>query len=113
MNKTWCFWKRFVFEDGIAYILLYAAMRSANWDLRILAIKKMAALFAASDRPHYSKLIPQHIADLLSVPKELASSLNRGGFVVSLQGRTCECVGIDEAHEMCINRERIHLTTIW
>ena len=77
-------------------------MRCANWDLRILAIKKMAALF---DRPHYSKLIAQHIADLLSVPKELASSLNHGGFVVSLQDETCECVGIHEAHEMCINRE--------
>ena len=104
-NKTWRFWKQFVLEDCLAYVSLYLAMRSGSWDLRVTAIKSMAALFTAFDRPNYSKLIPQHIRDMLTVPKELISLLSKGGFVVSIQGRPCRSVGVDEAHEMCINRE--------
>ena len=69
------------------------------------AIKQMAALFTAFDRPNYKKLIPQHIVDMLTIPKEVLSNLQQGGFTVSILGRPCHSIAIDEAHEMCINRE--------
>ena len=43
------FWLQFVFEDCFAYVALYLAIRSGNWDLRMAAIKQMAALFTAFD----------------------------------------------------------------
>ena len=105
LNKTWKFWAQFVFEDCFAYVSLFLAMRSGRWDLRIAAIKSMAALFTAFDRPNYQKLIPQHIVNMLTIPKEILSHLSLGGFTVSIRGRPCHSVGIDEAHEMCINKE--------
>ena len=104
-NETKKFWSQFVFQDCFAYVSLYLAIRSGRWDLRMAAIKSMAALFTAFDRPHYQKLIPQHIVDMLTIPEEILSHLSKGGFTVSIRGRPCHSVGIDEAHEMGINKE--------
>ena len=68
------------------------------------AIKKMAAIFTAFDRPNYTKIIPQHIKDMFNLPEDVLANLEKG-FTVSLLGRPGHSVGIDEAHEMCINRE--------
>ena len=104
-NMNSKFWAQFIFQDCFSYISLYLAMRSGKWDLRMAAIKSMAALFTAFDRPNYQKLIPQHIVDMLTIPNELLSHLTLGGFTVSITGRAGHSVGIDEAHEMCINKE--------
>lgn len=69
------------------------------------AYKSMAALFTAYDRPTYEKLISQHISDMDDLPQPMLEELRNGGFVVSLKGRPCHSVGIDEAHEMCINKD--------
>lgn len=53
------------------------------------AIKSMAALFTAFDRPNYQKLIPKHIVDMLTIPEELHTHLAYGGFTVSITGRAC------------------------
>ena len=105
VNKMWRFWKQFVFKDCFCYVSLYLAMRSGQWDLRMAAIKSIAALFTAFDWPNYQKLIPQHIVDMLTIPKTILSHLTQSSFTVSITGRACHSVGIDESHEMCINRE--------
>lgn len=103
--ETWRFWAQFVFQDCFAYISLYLAIRSGKWYLRMAAIKSVAALFTAFDRAKYQKLIPQHIVDMATFPDEVLNQLHHGGFTVSIKGRPCHSIGIDEAHEMCINRE--------
>ena len=55
-DRTKQFWCQFVFQDCYAYVCLYMAIRSGNWYLRMGAIKSMAALFTAFDRPKYQKL---------------------------------------------------------
>ena len=104
-SLTCKFWAQFLFEDGFAYIAMYLAIRSGNWHLRMAAIKYMAPLFTAFDRTKYQKLIVQHISDILHFPDEVLCHLFEGGFTVSITGRACHSVGIDEAHEMCINKE--------
>ncbi len=104
-NPTLKFWLQFLFKDYLAYLALYLAMRSGNWDLRMAAIKLMGPLFTAFDRPKYSKLIPLHIKEMLSVPADILSHLKEGRFTVSILGRACHSIGIDEAHEMCINKD--------
>jgi hypothetical protein len=111
-NKTWKFWCPYVFQDCYAYVCLHLAIRCGRWDLRMAAIKSMAALFTAFDRPNYQKLIPQYIVDVLALPYEILSELTEGGFTLSIRGRHGHNIGIDEAH---INKELLpdHLQTTY
>lgn len=68
------------------------------------AIKSMATLFAAFDRPNYQKLIPEHIVDMLSISKEVLSYLKNGAFTVTILERPCHSIGVNEAHEVCEQR---------
>ena len=104
-NKTWKLWKQYVFEDGLAYVCMHLAIRTGDWNLRIAALKSMAALFTAFDRPNYQKLISDHIVDIATMPPCVLAQLKNGGWTVSLTGRTCHSIGIDECHEMCINKD--------
>lgn len=104
-DPNWKFWKQFVFEVGLAYIGLFLAIRSGNWDLRLASIKLMAPIFTAFDHQTYRKLIAQHLADLCKFPNEIINSFRKGGFVVSLSGKQWHSVAVDEAHEMKINKE--------
>ena len=104
-NPTWKFWHQFIFKDCFAYISMYIAIRSGNWNLRMAAYKLMAPLFTAFDRFVYQQLIAQHVFDVNCFPHDLLKALKDGGFVVSLRGRTCHSIGVDEAHEMCINKD--------
>ena len=104
-NQTLRFWSQFLFQDCLTYIALFLAIRSGNWNLRNAAFKLMAPLFTAFDRPKYSKLIPHHFLEMHTIPDMVLAHLKRGAFTVSILGRACHSVGVDEAHEMCINRE--------
>ncbi len=57
LDSTWKFWEQFVFQDCLAYIMLYLGVRCSNWTLRVAALKCMAPLFIAYDRKTYQKLI--------------------------------------------------------
>ena len=65
----------------------------------------MAAVFTVCDRPHYSKLIPQHLADCAQMPEAIIQRFSKGGFVVSITGRNWNSVSFDEAHEMLVNKD--------
>ena len=104
-NQTLQFWCQFLFDDCLAYIALFLAIRSGNWDLRVAGFKLMAPLFTSFDRPKYSKLIPHHLQEMHRLPTAVLALLKKGGFTVSILGRPCHSIGIDEAHEMCINKE--------
>ncbi len=104
-NPTLKFWLQFLFRDCLTYLALYLGMRSGNWDLRVAALKLMGPLFTAFDRPKYSKLIPHHIKEMLSVPADTLSHLKKRRFTVSILGRACHSIGIDKGHEMCINKD--------
>ena len=131
LDDTCQLWAKFVLEDCLPYIGLFISIRSGNWNLRLSSLKEMAAVFTAYDRTTYQKLIPRYIAEMLRAPPEVLSCLQRGGFAVSLTGmativhmqgcsmaqltifdflyvstgKLMHSVGIDEAHEMCINKE--------
>lgn len=62
-DPNWKFWDQFVRTNCFAYIALFSAVRSANWDLRLAGLKTMAPIFSAFDRPTYRKVMPQHLAD--------------------------------------------------
>ena len=104
-DDTWRFWSNFVLHDCFCYVGLFLAIRTSNWDLRLSSLKNMAALFSAYDRSCYQKLLPTHIADLQSYPTEVLKCFSAGGFTVKVKGGLGHAVALDEAHEMCINRD--------
>lgn len=79
-------WDSFIHRDALAYIMLFVAIRTGNWHLRIGALKKMAPLFHAFDRPTYLRLVPRHLLDVLQMPKTMLDHLQNGGFVANLKG---------------------------
>ena len=103
-DKTWRFWIQFMFQDMPAYIGLFLAIRGGDWSLRMACIKQMAPVFSAFDHFNYRKLISRHLADVLTMPQSVLTMLQQGGFVVSITGKAWHSVGIDESHEMLINK---------
>ena len=101
-DDTWRFWVQFIFEDAMAYISLFLAIRSGDWELRLASVKAMAAVFTAFDHPTYQKLISQHLEDIATMPSPIITMFRQGAFVVSITGRPWHSVGIDESHEMLI-----------
>ena len=74
------------------------------WNLRAASIKTMAPMFTAFDRPHYRKLIPQHLKDKQTMPESIQHFFRDGAFVCSILGSPMHSVALDEAHEMLINK---------
>ena len=103
-DSTWRFWIQFVFQDIAAYVGLFLAIRSGDWYLRTACIKQMAPVFTAFDHANYRKLISRHIADMLTMPRSVLTMFQQGAFIVSITGRTWHSIGIDEGHEMLINK---------
>ena len=104
-DDTWKLWAQFVFEDCLAYVSLYLGFRSCNWDLRMSGLKQMAPLFAAYDRPTYSRILPHHIAEYQTFPKHVREYFEHGGFTVTVCGNSGRSLALDEAHEAMINKE--------
>jgi hypothetical protein len=47
------------------------SIRGRNWDLRNISLKKLVCLFHAFDRQNYQRLIPYHLADILTFPESV------------------------------------------
>ena len=65
----------------------------------------MIPVFTAFDRPTYCKVLSQHLADCLLLPAHMLEDLKQRGFSVSITGRPWHSVGLDEAHEMLIDKD--------
>lgn len=65
----------------------------------------MAPLFYAFDRDCYKRIIPDHFANILTFPHEVIKNFEAGGFALNITSNEAHSVALDEAHEMCINKD--------
>ena len=65
----------------------------------------MVSVFTAFDHTTYQRLISQHPEDIATMPTPILTMFRLGAFVVSITGRPWHSVGIDEGHEMLINKD--------
>lgn len=90
----------------MAYVGLFLSIRSRDWQLRMASMKLiMAPMFTAFDHQMYQKPISDHISDTLIIPEAVLVMFQQGAFMVNISGRPWHSIGIDEAHEMCINKQ--------
>jgi hypothetical protein len=104
-NENFRFWHQYVHQDCMAYLTLYLAGRSGNWELRNHALKMMMPLFHVVHSNFYYRLMPRHMYDVLYYPLYISSALKSGGFVMNLTGTPWSSLFLDETHEATINKE--------
>ena len=51
--------------------------------------------------------------DLLTIPNDVLSNLESGGFVISLKGHAGHSVAIDEVHEVYINKKSLTISRLY
>ncbi len=111
-NENFKFWCNFVHKDCILYISLYLAIRSGNWSLRNAALYKISHYFHVSDSKYYFRLLPIHLADLLTFPQHILDNFKKGAFVSNITGSNWSSIALDEMHEMTINKDiKVAFTT--
>ena len=109
-NETSRFWAQ-MFDLLNAYMAYYFSIRSGNWNLRMASLPKLGEMFFAYAHIKYEELICQHINDMFMAPSELLSHFKKGEWTVSISGTPYRNVGIDENHEMGINKSLKEFTT--
>ena len=103
--ETFAFWNRFIKKDVFAYIQLYLAIRSRNWDWRQAAIKHIATLMHAFDRHNYARWLLVHLGQMFALPSYVLDHFRKGGFSSSITGKSFSCIPFDEGHETLINKD--------
>ena len=104
-DDTCKFWINFLLHDCQAYVGLYIAIRGGMWALRMASLKEMCPVFTAFDRLNYMKILPQHFAEVSSLPDVVKDCFSKGGFVCNIRGTEMHAVALDEAHEMLVNKD--------
>ena len=78
------------------------AIREANFPLYIEALSKIVPWFFSLDHMHYSRWVPIHLQDMMSLKQfhpDVYAEFLKGKFVVKKSKRAFSAIAIDQAHK--------------
>ena len=86
----------------LVLLLFVRSLRTGNFDLYKLALRKILPWLFALDHTHYARWLPVHLQDMLDLETSCPSvfiEFNKGSFVVSKTKNKFSSIAIDHAHE--------------
>ncbi|KAG0723068.1 hypothetical protein GWK47_043326 [Chionoecetes opilio] len=95
------FWY-FILQLELAVMVYVRAIREADFLLYIEPLSKIVPWFFALDHTHYSRWVPIHLRDMVSLKQlhpDVYAEFLKGNFVVKKSKRAFSAVAIDQAHE--------------
>jgi len=95
------FW-HLVLQLELVVLIYVRSIREANFLLYIEALSKIIPWFFALDHTHYSRWVPIHIRDMVSLKQlhpHVYAEFLKGNFVVKKSKRAFSALAIDQAHE--------------
>ena len=82
-------------------LVFVRSLRDSNFPLYVAVLQKIAPWFFALDHTHYSRWLPIHICDMMTLQDQhpdIAVQFSQGGFVVHKTKRPFSSIAIDQAH---------------
>ena len=82
-------------------LVFVRSLRDSNFPLYVAVLQKIAPWFFALDHTHYSRWLPIHIRDMMTLQDQhpdIAVQFSQGGFVVHKTKRPFSSIAIDQAH---------------
>lgn len=86
----------------LVYFAFVRSIRESNFPLYISTLSKLVPWFFALDHSNYSRWVPVHLRDMMSICQTLPQTyykLKTGGFTVQKSARVFSAMAIDQAHE--------------
>jgi hypothetical protein len=109
-DDTFNKWAQYI-DTVERYLMLYHGTQTRNWNMRMVAVKRLGPYFRAFDRTWYQRLIPQHLALLARTPEPIMDFFRKGGFAVNVWGEQSRGDALDGLHECGVNRSmKAHIT---
>ena len=87
---------------GTAVSCILRSLRTSSLPLYLDALQKLTPWFFALDHMDYSRWVPVHLYDMLTLKKRLPQTyahLLNGGFTVQKTAKAFSAIAIDQAHE--------------
>jgi len=95
------FWS-IILELELTVLLFIRAVREGNFQLYIEALSKIVPWFFALDHVHYSRWIPVHLRDMISLKQchsGVYEEFMKGKFTVKKTKHAFSAIALDQAHE--------------
>lgn len=91
-----------ILQLELIVIVYVRSLREADFLLYIEALSKIFPWFFSLDHTHYSRWVPVHLRDMLSLKQlhpQIYDEFLKGKFVVKKSKRAFSAIAIDQAHE--------------
>ena len=91
-----------IMQLELTVMVYIRAIREADFLLYVEALSKIIPCFFALDHTHYSRWVPVHLRDMVSLKQlhpDVYVEFLKGNFVVKKSKRAFSAVAIDQAHE--------------
>ncbi|CAB1105871.1 unnamed protein product [Ectocarpus sp. CCAP 1310/34] len=97
-HKTFAVWKQFLLHDYPAYIAFRTALRTGNFRLRLVGLRRITSIFITG-KDKYQFLVVDNLTEVSRYSRNDMSVVSKR-FSISLGSHTFARIGLDERQEV-------------